>query len=59
MTTEEVAERLGVTKDALIAWRRRGQGPRYVKAGRSVRYDAADIDEWIEAQKVTPTRSAS
>lgn len=31
-----------------------GTGPRLVKLGRLVRYDVADLDRWMAAQKIAP-----
>lgn len=55
ITAEEAADRLGMTRNALDVLRHRGGGPPYIKVGlRAVRYDPADIDRWITAQKITP-----
>lgn len=48
----EAAEQLGVPVTTLADWRFRKKGPTFVKVGRLVRYDQADLDAWIEAQKV-------
>lgn len=52
ITTEEAAEMLGVKKNTLEVWRctKRYDLP-WVKVGRSVKYDQADIETFIEAQK--------
>lgn len=59
LTTDQAAERLGMTRNGLDVLRHRGGGPRYVKVGRKVLYDPIDIDRWIEAHKVTPGREAT
>jgi excisionase family DNA binding protein len=38
---------LGVSPRTLQAWRIRGDGPSFVKLGRSVRYDRAELDRFI------------
>lgn len=43
MTTQELADHLRMTKNALRQWRFRGQGPRYVKRGRIVLYPLAEV----------------
>lgn len=53
LTTTEAAAYLGLQRTTLEAWRCRGGGPRFVKFGRSVRYRASDLGDWIE----TRTRS--
>lgn len=47
--------RLGVTPGTLAKWRIYGRGPRFAKIGGLVRYDARELDAWIDAQ----TRSST
>jgi hypothetical protein len=51
MTEKEAAELICYTPRALQNWRLRGGGPRYVKIGRSVRYQRSDVLEFIEERK--------
>jgi excisionase family DNA binding protein len=44
----EVATMLGLSRSAVIGWRRDGVGPRYLKLGRAVRYKRTDVAEWAE-----------
>jgi|HubBroStandDraft_6_1064221.scaffolds.fasta_scaffold1274986_2 predicted DNA-binding transcriptional regulator AlpA len=53
-----VARRLGISIRTLERKRADGTGPRFVKAGRLVRYTDPDVDEWIAAQTVTSTSEA-
>ena len=59
----ETAKQVGVTKATLANWRWRGDGPAYLKIGRTVVYLQADIDEWKASQRVSPvaawTKTAS
>ncbi len=50
LTTEQVAEVLGVPRATLWQWRSHGKGPKGLRVGRHVRYRATDIDRWIAAQ---------
>lgn len=50
LTTRDAAEYLGMKPQTLEAWRCRGDGPRFVKLGRSVRYRQSDLDQWIESR---------
>ncbi|EIC19500.1 helix-turn-helix transcriptional regulator [Thiorhodovibrio frisius] len=43
----EAALSLDLSPRTLQAWRIRGEGPAFVKLGRSVRYDRAEIDRFI------------
>lgn len=52
MNTKQLAEYLGVSISAIMQYRAKGTGPRYVKLGQLVRYTKADVDEWLETIKV-------
>ena len=47
-----VEARYGISKRYLEIAAVRGDGPPYFKIGRAVRYCAADIDTWLQAQRV-------
>ena len=54
LTDVELAERLGVSAEAVRAWRRQGKGPDYLKIeGRAgtVRYPETWVDEWAESRR--------
>lgn len=52
-TTEEVADYLQMPSHTLEQWRSQGKGPDYVKVGRHVRYEWADVHRWKDTQKIT------
>ena len=53
LTTEQAAEFLGVSPGTLCVWRCVSRYPLpYIKIGRHVRYDEADLAAWIESRKV-------
>lgn len=54
-TQEQAAAYLGLKPSTLAAWRHKGRGPRYLKIGRSCFYRDADLQEWLDAQCVTPS----
>ncbi|MFW5489115.1 MAG: helix-turn-helix transcriptional regulator [Desulfovibrio sp.] len=54
LTTKEAAERLGLSPGTLEVWRCLGKGPRYIKIGRRVGYDARDLEAYVESCKVVP-----
>ena len=56
-TTEDVAEKLGVSTDTLERWRRAGDGPKFIKFGRNVRYDPEDVQAFINSHKASSTSS--
>jgi len=47
LTTKELAKYLGIAPYTLHQYRTKGNGPRYIKLGRLVRYDIDDVQEWI------------
>ncbi|MGO2937974.1 MAG: helix-turn-helix transcriptional regulator [Glutamicibacter arilaitensis] len=51
LTPAQLAERFGMTKEALAQMRYRGNGPRFIKlGGRQVRYSEADVQAWLDQQ---------
>lgn len=44
----EAARRLGLAVPTLRKWRVHGGGPPFLKLGRAVRYDTADLDAWVD-----------
>jgi predicted DNA-binding transcriptional regulator AlpA len=51
----DAAELLRLSERTLERLRLSGCGPLYVKAGRSVRYRPADLEEWIASHVVAST----
>jgi excisionase family DNA binding protein len=50
LTQNQVAERISVSVRTLERFRVSGDGPRFVKAGRLVRYRVEDVDAWVNAR---------
>ena len=55
---QEVADYLLVPVATLAQWRYLGQGPRFLKIGRFVRYRWSEVERWLNAQTRGSTRSA-
>jgi predicted DNA-binding transcriptional regulator AlpA len=55
LDTVAAARRLGVSPSFLAKARMQGDGPRYRKLGRAVRYAQADLDHWLLACSRTST----
>ena len=53
--TEFAARYLGLSASTLNKARVYGNGPKYVKLGKSVRYRLADLDDWIASRVVSST----
>ena len=43
---------LGISPVTATKWRRRPDGPPFVKIGRLVRYRRADLDAWLDARTI-------
>ena len=59
MPEAEAARLLAVSQRTLQAWRLRGGGPLFVKAGRAVRYRRRDLISWMDANAVASTSEAT
>ena len=55
LSQRRLAEGLSVTLRTLERWRRDGVGPPFVKVGRAVRYDEADLAAWLAAPRQLST----
>ena len=55
LTTDQLAERLGVEPQTVRDWRVQDRGPAYIKdGGKLVRYRLADVEAWEKSCLVTP-----
>lgn len=57
MTAEELGEMIGVTIGTLAEWRRLGQGPDFVRAGKGVMYREVDVQDWLKRNVVPVVRA--
>lgn len=55
LSDRQVAEVMGIPAKTLQGFRYKGGGPKFIKVGRSVRYRAADVEAWLEANTKTST----
>ncbi len=53
LTPEEVAETTGLSLDTLAQWRSQKRGIPYLKIGRAVRYDAVEVQAYLERCRVS------
>lgn len=55
LTTDEASRYLGLRSQLLVQWRYEHKGPAFHRlGGRLVRYDIAELDAWLEDQRVAP-----
>lgn len=50
--TEQAAQYSGWSKEQLESWRTRGEGPKYSKFPRAIRYARVDLDAFMQAHSV-------
>jgi hypothetical protein len=55
---EEASDYLRVARQTLARWRCYGLGPRFVRIGGRIFYDASDLDAFIAARKFQSTAEA-
>ena len=55
LPSNAVAQLLSVPEGTLRYWRKIGVGPRWLKMEGSIRYDLADVVEYIERARRTPS----
>ena len=53
LTAEGVAAVTGLSVETLAQWRSQKRGIPYLKVGRAVRYDPADVQTYLEGCKVS------
>jgi hypothetical protein len=52
LSTEQLAERLGIATGTLEQWRCRGEGPPFVRAGsRRVLYNVDSLATWLKTNE--------
>lgn len=59
LTTPEAAPFVGASEKTLENWRSLGLGPKFIKVGRKVVYDPADIEHWKDANRFSSTSEAA
>lgn len=59
LTTEQLAERHGVSPDAVRMWRYRGTGPKFFRRGRRVAYRLDAVVAWEKELEDAETARAS
>jgi excisionase family DNA binding protein len=53
LTPREVAHLTGLSLETLAQWRSQRRGIPYLKMGRAVRYDPADVQAYLEGCRVS------
>ena len=53
LTADQVAAVTGLSKETLAQWRSQKRGVPYLKIGRAVRYDPADVQQYLAGCRVS------
>ena len=59
ISEQKARDRLQLRQHTLKRLRRLGQGPAWVRIGRVVFYDLADLETWVRSCTTTPQNSNS
>lgn len=59
MTVKEAAAFIGLSESTLNHYRLSGDGPRFFRLGRLVRYDRNDLVEWARSRPAFSTSDAA
>lgn len=58
LSVRETADYLGTSPGNIYQWIAQGIGPRHIRIGsRSIRYRLSDLDKYIDARTVEPSRT--
>lgn len=49
LTTQQVLDRYGIHRNTLYKWRKWGLP--HIRVGKIIRYEVAEVDEWLEKFK--------
>jgi len=52
LTSEQVANRLGLKVDTIEKWRRERRGPAYVQLGRAIRYRPSAVEKFVAEREI-------
>ena len=55
MTESDFCDLMKIAQPTAKTWRKRGQGPAFVRAGRAVLYPVASVSEFIQARAKSPS----
>lgn len=59
LSTQDLADRWGVSTDTLAIWRQHGKGPCFIQVGRLIRYPVTEVESFERNLKFGPSRGKS
>lgn len=58
LTSQQVADALGVKIDTVEKWRSKKRGPAFIRVGGYVRYRPSAIESYLQSQTESPSDAA-
>ncbi len=58
LDNNQAADFLGLGRRTLENWRVRGDGPRFLRVGRAIRYARSDLEAWLDTRRFRSTSEA-
>ena len=58
LNPKQLAELFAVNENTIAQWRVQGNGPKFVKIQRRIRYAANDVDRWTNERTFASTKIA-
>ncbi len=58
LSERDAASFLGITQRTLQDWRARRRGPAFIRLGRRIAYDRADLERFLAANRVEPAQGS-
>ncbi len=58
MDTVQAARFLNISERTAANWRVRGEGPAFLRVGRSVKYDPRDLEKFLSSRRFRSTSEA-
>ena len=56
LSTQDLADRWGMSTETLAIWRQHGKGPCFIQVGRLIRYPVAEVESFERNLRFGPTR---
>lgn len=56
LTTEQLAQELGVTTRTLYRWHLQRIGPPRIEVGRTILFSRASVEEWLKSRELKLSR---
>lgn len=59
ISSDQLADDLQISRTTPPTWRARRSGPPWIKIGRAVFYDPADVEKWLKSRRFDPAEAGA